>query len=64
MNIYILFWVKLFLLTHPYVHVFKFENVKTKHLVYILFKMKMKAKSYGIKILIASHLQLNISSHK
>jgi len=29
--------------------VLKYENVKTKHLVHILFKIKMKAKTYGIK---------------
>jgi hypothetical protein len=44
MNIYILFWVKSFLLTHPI--------CETKHHVYIYFKMRMKAKTYEIKNLV------------
>jgi len=45
MNIYILFWVKSFLLAHPICPFLKYESVKTKYLVYILLKMKMKAKT-------------------
>jgi hypothetical protein len=44
---------------------FKYENVKTKHLVYILFKIRMKAKTYGINFLIASRLRLkNVNLEK
>jgi hypothetical protein len=59
MNIYILFWVKSFLLAH----LFKYENVKTKHPVYILFKMGMKPKPYKINILVANDLQVKSLSH-
>jgi hypothetical protein len=47
------------------VHVFKYENIKTKHLVYILLKMGMKAKTYGINFLVVSHLGLTflVASH-
>ncbi len=31
-------------------NVFKYENVKIKHLNYIFFKMKMKAKSYDLQL--------------
>jgi hypothetical protein len=49
MSIYILFWVNHFYWLIPYVDVLKYENVKTKHLVHIFFKINMKAKTYGIK---------------
>jgi len=64
MNIFILFWVKSFSMAHPVCPCFKYENIKTKHLVYILFKMRMKSKTYGINFLIASSLRLNIFGHK
>jgi superfamily I DNA and/or RNA helicase len=60
MNIFILFWVKSFLMAHPICPCFKYENIKIKHLVYIFFKMRMKAKTYEINFLVANHLQLNI----
>jgi hypothetical protein len=56
MNIFILFWVKSFSMVHPICPCFKYENIKTKHLVYILFKMRMKAETYGINFLVASHV--------
>jgi hypothetical protein len=64
MNIYNLFWVKSFLLANLVCPFFKYENVKMKHLVYILFKIRMKDKTYGINFLGASRLQLNIFSCK
>jgi hypothetical protein len=64
MNIYILFWVKSFSLAHPICQCFKYENVKTKHLVYIVFKVRLKAKTYGVNFLVASLLQLKMFSHK
>jgi len=54
MNISILFWVKSFLLAHPICPCFYISKYKTKHIVYIFFKMKMKAKTYGINFLVAS----------
>jgi len=64
MNIFILFWVKLISMAHPICPCFKYENIKTKHLVYIFFKMRMKAKTYGINFLVASHLRLKMFSRK
>jgi len=63
MNIYILFWAMSFSLVHPICPFFKYENVKTKHLVYILFKTRMKAKIYGIIFLVTSSLQVKSLSH-
>jgi hypothetical protein len=64
MNIYFLFLVKSFSMAHPICSCFKYENIKTKHLVYILFNMRMKTKTYGINFLVASDLRLNIFSRK
>ncbi len=64
MNIFILFWVKSFSMAHPICPCFKYENIKTKDLVYIFFKMKMKAKTYGINFLVASYLRLNICGRR
>jgi len=51
MNIFILFWVKSFSMVHPIYPCFKYENIKTKHLVYIPLKMRMKDKTYGINLI-------------
>jgi hypothetical protein len=48
MKFFIYFRLNLFLGLIPNAHVFKYEKSKAKHVVYILFKMRMKAKTYEI----------------